>query len=310
MKSSKQRKGNRKIVFIGVALFFILLVIIFALGVHSKQQSKKVKKPLTNLRLLNTDDPVLTDKNGNFTLKMKSTSTAKISVYRENQDTLSDSGKPYPVKKVSTNEYQSTIHLSPEQNQISIDVNAKSKNHKKTSTSFDLSNNSDAAKAFENGQSSRASSESVAESLATKKALDEISSNKKAYSESSESSKNNATQSTTTGGYKKVGLEKFVMNPDKYESTNIQTTGTVTYIQQIPDEDGMDFVVIVPAESYTGHGIASQYGTVAQIETDTIKSKGIGKGSTITVYGSGLTDAVKLKGHTLSSSIIVDKVSN
>lgn len=269
----------------------------------SSVKSNIIKTPLklTNVR----ESEASTDKQGKFTLHIQTEKGAKTTVSLENS--VGDNiGKPYTFKLDSKGQGQVKITLQKNWDTKVYRVTSKINSKKATSKDFVLDNKSTARSEYVRELKEKKEAKRISSSIEESKEDKEFS-----EEDSNTSTETSSTESSSSSvKYKKVGLERFVMNPDKYESTNIQTTGTVTYIQQIPDEDGMDFVVIVPAESYTGHGIASQYGTVAQIETDIIKNKGIGKGSTITVYGSGLTDAVKLKGHTLSSSIIVDKVSN
>jgi len=135
---------------------------------------------------------------------------------------------------------------------------------------------------------------------------------------SSDESDNEESSSTTThksnkvkvGGlsYSKVSLETFTANPDKYEGKNIQTSGSVYYIQKNPDNKTMYFVILVPTDEYSTSGYADGNGTVAQIDVDTMKENNIKTDDQITVDGGGLVGTVSLNGKEIASSIIVDYV--
>ena len=263
----------------------------------------------TALKLVNTkDSEASTDKQGKYTLHIQTDENADATISMENAAGR-NVGEPHTFKLNSKGQGQIKIKLQKNWENKIYRVSAKVGSKEKTSKDFILDNKSTARdqylQAKDAARDSKRISSSIAESKQEKKWSEED-----AEAESTTQSSSATTKSSASDRYKKVDLETFVMNPDKYQSTDIRTTGTVTYIQHVPNEAGMDFVVIVPSESYTGHGMASQYGTVAQIETDTVKSKGIIRGSEITVYGGGLTDAVNLKGKTISSSIIVDKVTD
>ncbi|WP_203642896.1 toxin Cry1Ac domain D-VI-related protein [Levilactobacillus andaensis] len=140
-----------------------------------------------------------------------------------------------------------------------------------------------------------------AQKLADKE-LEEDTKNTKASSSDqigkAESDKNSTSQDKYQSKYKRVSLEDFTGNPDKYDQKLIKVTGNVTYIQRESDNDTMDYVVLSNADNSVA--------TVTEIEVEDMHSHHISEGSNITVLGGGLTKTVKLNDHTLESDIIVD----
>ena len=117
------------------------------------------------------------------------------------------------------------------------------------------------------------------------------------------------SQSQSGSRYKKVSLAEFTEDTSSYEGTDIQTSGTVAYIQKNPDDDTMYYAVIIPQDEYDSSGYSTGHGTVTEIDVDTMKENSIHEGDTITVRGGAMTDTLKLNGKTLNSDIIVDSVS-
>lgn len=120
---------------------------------------------------------------------------------------------------------------------------------------------------------------------------------------------NDNSQEKSSYRYKKVSLTSFTEDTSSYASKNIQTSGTVAYIQKNPDDSTMYYAVIVPQDEYDSTGYSTGHGTVTEIDVDSMKDNDIHEGDTITVRGGGLQDTVKLNGKTLNSDIIVDSVS-
>lgn len=147
-------------------------------------------------------------------------------------------------------------------------------------------------------------------SRSTRSALPSSKDTNKYESSSYESSKKKSSNKVKVGGlsFSKVSLETFTANPDKYEGKNIQTSGSVYYIQKNPDNKTMYFVILVPTDEYSTSGYADGSGTVAQIDVDTMKESNIKTDDQITVDGSGLVGTVSLNGKEIASSIIVDYV--
>lgn len=112
-----------------------------------------------------------------------------------------------------------------------------------------------------------------------------------------------------TPQYVGISLTKFTENTDNYIGKNIQTRGTVAYIQKNPDDDTMYYAVIIPQDEYDSSGYSTGHGTVTEMDVDTMKENSIHEGDTITVRGGAMTDTLKLNGKTLNSDIIVDSVS-
>lgn len=290
------------------AIVGVILLTLVGCGHKSSVGSAVKSLNKTPLKLVNVkDSEAATNKKGKFILRIQTDKDAKAVIHMENS--VGDNvGQPYTFKLNSKGQGHVSMTLQKNWDTKVYRVSAKVGNKKATSKDFVVDNKSTARQAYVEAKDAKKDSKRMSSKIAESKEEREL--NEEDSESSSSTASTSASTKSSSDGYKKVDLEKFVMDPDKYQATNIRTTGIATYIQHVPNEAGMDFVVIVPEESYTGHGMASQYGTVAQIETDTVKSKGIGQGSTITVYGGGLTDAVKLKGKTISSSIIVDKVTN
>lgn len=101
--------------------------------------------------------------------------------------------------------------------------------------------------------------------------------------------------------YKKISLDTFIANPESYDGKDIQTTGTVSYIQRKPSDNTMDYVVLNNSNSTAA--------TVTEIEVESVHAHHITENTHIVVKGGGLTKTVKLNGQVLKSDIIVDSIS-
>jgi len=125
----------------------------------------------------------------------------------------------------------------------------------------------------------------------------------------SKSGKQSSTKSSYSSRYKKISLSEFTEDTSAYVGKDIQTTGSVIYIQKKSDDHTMYYVVIVPQDEYDSSSYSTGHGTATEVSADDVNDHAIQEGDTITVRGGGLQDTVKLNGKTLNSDIIVDSVS-
>lgn len=119
--------------------------------------------------------------------------------------------------------------------------------------------------------------------------------------------KSQASQTSADSRYKKVSLAKFAVNPDKYTGKDIETSGHVTYIQKNPDDENVYYVVILPEDKYSSSGYS--YGSVVEVNIDSMQESPIHEGDNITVQGGAMSSMLELNGKTLRSDIVVDNVS-
>lgn len=152
----------------------------------------------------------------------------------------------------------------------------------------------------------------ISESISESKEDSEIAASvSKSFQESmSKSDKQSSTKSSYSSRYKKISLTEFTENTSAYVDKDIQTTGSVIYIQKKSDDHTMYYVVIVPQDEYDSSDYSTGHGTATEISADDVSDHDIHEGDTITVRGGGLQDTVELNGETLNSDIIVDSVSN
>ena len=121
-------------------------------------------------------------------------------------------------------------------------------------------------------------------------------------------SKKSSTATTSVKSrYKKISLEAFATNPEKYEGKDIETSGHVTYVQKKPDDPDVYYVAILPKDNYSSSGYS--FGSVTEVNVDTMQETPIHVGDNITVRGSGLTGGVQFRGKTLRADIVVDDVT-
>ncbi|VDG33329.1 Lipoprotein [Lactobacillus plantarum ZJ316] [Lactiplantibacillus mudanjiangensis] len=129
-----------------------------------------------------------------------------------------------------------------------------------------------------------------------------------AASKSKSKAKKSSTATTSVKSrYKKISLEDFATNPEKYEGKDIETSGHVTYVQKKPDDPDVYYVAILPKDNYSSSGYS--FGSVTEVNIDTMQETPIHVGDNITVRGSGLTGGVQFRGKTLRADIVVDDVT-
>lgn len=167
----------------------------------------------------------------------------------------------------------------------------KSNKHQLRVMSYLTTHNTPSSKTADTDSDSKSSSISASIDSSVSASLDE--SVKK-------QNENSSTKSSYRSKYKRVSLESFTDNPDKYDQKLIKVTGTVTYIQRNSDNNTMDYIVLSNSDNTAA--------TVAEVEVEDMHSHHISEGSNITILGGGLTKTVKLNGKTLESDIIEDFV--
>lgn len=167
----------------------------------------------------------------------------------------------------------------------------KSNKHQLRVMSYLTTHNTPSSKTADTDSDSKSSSISASIDSSVSASLDE--SVKK-------QNENSSTKSSYRSKYKRVSLESFTDNPDKYDQKLIKVTGTVTYIQRNSDNNTMDYIVLSNSDNTAA--------TVAEAEVEDMHSHHISEGSNITILGGGLTKTVKLNGKTLESDIIEDFV--
>ncbi|KJW12834.1 hypothetical protein [Levilactobacillus spicheri] len=159
--------------------------------------------------------------------------------------------------------------------------------------------------------SKRAESKSLAKAKASsKKAV--------AHAKSISTSKRNESivqslsgKKVKVGGisYEKVSMTTLTDTPEDYDGSNIQTRGTITFIQRDKSNSNMYFVVMVPKDSNTSSGYADGHGIVAQIDIDTLKDNNLTEGDDLTIDGGALQNEVTVNNKTVKMSVIVDSVT-
>lgn len=139
-----------------------------------------------------------------------------------------------------------------------------------------------------------------------------------AHAKSVSTSKRNASivqslsgKKVKVGGisYEKVAMTDLTDVPEDYDGSNIQTRGTITFIQRDHSNQNMYFVVMVPKDSSTSSGYADGHGIVAQIDIDTLKDNNLTEGDDITINGGALQNEVTVNNKTVKMSVIVDSVT-
>jgi len=152
-----------------------------------------------------------------------------------------------------------------------------------------------------------------AKKLLTKKSISEsIASSESSASASKDKDKSSSHKSDTAktsvrSRYKKVALTDFATDPYKYEGKDIETSGHVTYIQKKLDDPNVYYVAILPKDDYSSSGYS--YGSVTEVNVDTMQESPIHEGDNITVRGGALTEEVKVNGKKLRADIVVDSVT-
>ncbi|HIW72408.1 MAG TPA: hypothetical protein H9875_07265 [Candidatus Levilactobacillus faecigallinarum] len=109
--------------------------------------------------------------------------------------------------------------------------------------------------------------------------------------------------------YEKVSMTTLTDTPEDYDGSNVQTRGTITFIQRDKSNSNMYFVVMVPKDSNTSSGYADGHGIVAQIDVDTLKDNNLTEGDDLTINGGALQNEVTVNNKTVKMSIIVDSVT-
>lgn len=109
--------------------------------------------------------------------------------------------------------------------------------------------------------------------------------------------------------YEKVSMTTLTDTPEDYDGSNIQTRGTITFIQRDKSNSNMYFVVMVPKDSNTSSGYADGHGIVAQIDVDTLKDNNLTEGDDLTIDGGALQNEVTVNNKTVKMSVIVDSVT-
>lgn len=272
---------------------------------HKEKSVSSEKPKQTKIQLLGN---FKSDSKGIYTLRGKTDSKAKVWYhYKSGSKVTKDTfhaNKSGDFKILVKNN-------SSSQKDTSIEVNVKANGMK---ANFDVASIENRSSEFLSHRSEKyklTSSEKAAivssESRESSKKASEDESLK--VVEESESRKYNSTKSSSKSRYKKVSLTKFTENTSAYDGKDIQTSGTVVYIQKNPDDDTMYYAVIIPQDEYDSSGYSTGHGTVTEIDVDTMKENSIHEGDTITVRGGAMIDTLKLNGKTLNSDIIVDSVS-
>lgn len=272
---------------------------------HKEKSVSSTKPKQTKIQLLGN---FKSDSKGIYMLRGKTNSKAKVWYHYKSGSKVSKdtfhANKAGNFKILVKNN-------SSSQKATSIEVNVKANGMK---TNFDVASIENKSSAFLSQRSEKYKLTSNEKAALTASELRE--SSKKASEneslkavEESEDREYNSTKSSYKSRYKKVSLVKFTQNTSAYDGKDIQTSGTVVYIQKNPDDNTMYYAVIVPKDEYDSSGYSTGHGTVTEIDVDTMKDKNIHEGDTITVRGGGLQDTVKLNGKRLNSDIIVDSVS-
>lgn len=295
-------------------------VALFSLAGCGHKPSDKTPLQLTNVKSYEAK----TDGTGKFTVQIKSDKDAKVTIATEikNGTALVDTRT---VKLDKNGKGSATVSVTGHHEDGMFMIKAKSGTLRRTSKDFLLDNNSkeystwvaqkNYAKDLKKHKESIADSkESASES---KEADSQYSSESRKKASESASSAAESTQSShaKTGNakvgnssYKIVSLNELSENPDKYDGENIQTSGTILYIQKNPDDSTMYFAVIDSRDSSTSSGYSDGHGSVAQIDVDTMKEYNLTEGDDITVDGGSVPGTVTVNGKKVKSSIIVDYV--
>lgn len=280
-------------------------------GHKAATKTAKPKADKTSLKLVNVkDSEASTNNHGKFTLHIQTDKRAKATISMENS--VGDNiGKSYTFKLNYKGQGQTTITLKKSWDTKIYRVSAKSGSKARVSKDFVLDNASTARQQLLDAKAAAKKAKRIAESKKDK--AESESESAQVSSEVANQSKSSDTKTSSSKfpkRYHHVSLATFAQNPESYENKFIWTTGSVVYVQKQPDDKNMYYVVIAPEDSSTSSGYSDGHGTVANIDIDNMRSSNISEGDTISVAGSGMTDAVKVNGKTVNSMIEVDQVTN